>query len=88
MQNGLCPKCSSGEVYYSDATGSEHGLHDAPLVNLYKDRKWVPDISMLELAYYLCQSCGYLDMYVRDTDQLSKLGECTNWRKVERSIST
>lgn len=88
MQNGICPKCDSKEVYCSDASGIQHGLsinRSSPLVQIFKENKWIPDVSMLELNYYLCRSCRYFEMYVRDIDQLSKLGDCTNWRKVERN---
>jgi hypothetical protein len=86
VRSGICQKCSSDKVYYSDAKGMEHGItvdSSSPLVRLYKDNRWVPDIWLLEMAHYLCQSCGYFESYVLDVDQLSKLDECTNWRRLK-----
>ncbi len=91
MRDGVCPKCSSEEVYYSDATGMEHGVsidRSSPYVRLYKDAKWAPDVWMLELSYYLCRSCGYFETYVRDPGELSKLDVSTNWRRVGRGAPT
>lgn len=85
MRDGVCPKCASAEVYYSDAGGATHALSaggGAPLVRLYRDAKWLPDVWMLETAHYLCRSCGYFETYVRDAAELSKLDDCTNWRRV------
>jgi predicted nucleic-acid-binding Zn-ribbon protein len=89
MRDGSCPKCASGEIYYSDATGQAHGIsvdRSQPYVRLYKDARWVPDVWMLELSYYVCRSCGYLETYVRDARELSKLDECTNWHRVDRHL--
>ncbi len=85
MQNGICPKCSSQEVYHSDATGETHGVsvdRSQPFVRLYKDAKWIPDVWMIELSYYVCRSCGFFETYVRDVSELSRLDACTNWRWV------
>jgi predicted nucleic-acid-binding Zn-ribbon protein len=86
VQNGVCPKCSSREVYHSDATGEAHGVSVArsqPYMRLYKDARWVPDVWMIELSYYVCRFCGYFETYVRDVGELSRLDACTNWRRVD-----
>ncbi len=86
MQNGVCPKCASREVYYSDATGETHGIsvdRSQPYVRLYKDATWMPDVWMIALSYYLCRSCGYFETYVRDVGELSRLDACTNWQRVD-----
>lgn len=85
MKNGHCPKCASQEVYYSDAQGVQHGFTDAARMRIFKDKKWVPDIAVLEMAYYVCQSCGYCETYVLKLAELAKLTDCTNWRKVGAS---
>jgi hypothetical protein len=86
VRSGICQKCTSEKVYYSDAKGLEHGItvdSSSPFVRLYKDTRWVPDIWLLQMAHYVCQSCGYFETYVLDVEQLSKLDECTNWRKLK-----
>ena len=82
MQNGICPKCSSPEVYYSAAKGGQHGLNETSYVRIFKEKKWVPDITLLEFAYYLCRGCGYFEMYAQDLEKLAALEDCSNWRKV------
>lgn len=85
MQNGTCPKCSSDQVYISDASGAQTAISTYPLVKIYKENKWVPDITMLELNYYVCRSCGHFEMGIRDIGELEKLDDCTNWRKIDRT---
>jgi predicted nucleic-acid-binding Zn-ribbon protein len=85
VRDGQCPKCSSQEVYSSLARGAQAGLSTdggQPLLRIYKDKRFIPDISLLEMACYVCRDCGYFEMYVRDTSQLSRLDDCTNWQKV------
>lgn len=86
MRNGICPKCSSDQVYLSDASAAQTAVSTYPLLKIYKENKWVPDIAMLEFNYYVCGSCGHFEMSVRDVGQLSKLDDCTNWRKIERTL--
>jgi predicted nucleic-acid-binding Zn-ribbon protein len=88
MREGRCPKCASEQIYYSNAKGAQSGLSTdsgQPLLRIYKDNRFIPDISLLEMDYYLCRQCGYLEMYVRDISQLAKLDDCTNWQKVNKA---
>lgn len=88
MRNGICVKCSAKTVYFSNAKGVHNGLKTGdggPYLNIYKDNKWIPDIDFLEMSYYVCQTCGYFEMYARDLDALTKLDDCDNWKKVETS---
>jgi predicted nucleic-acid-binding Zn-ribbon protein len=86
MRNGLCPKCGSEEVYLADAnppgllTGDGH-----PLLRIYKDKGFWPDVVIAEMNVYVCRACGFLEMYARDIDKLSKLIDCTNWHRVRRN---
>jgi hypothetical protein len=85
MRSGICPKCNSNEIYYSDAKGVQSAITTGSgslLVRLYKDNKWVPDIWLLPLECYLCKECGYFESYVMNAEELSKLDESTNWRKL------
>ena len=86
MQNGICSKCGTKSVYFSNAGGAQNGLKTgdgSPLLNIYKDEKWFPSITLLNTNYYVCQNCGYFEIYIRDISELSKLDDCTNWQKVE-----
>ena len=84
MKNGRCPKCESHEIYHSDAGGAQRGLHveSGPFLNIYKDKKFMPDIDLLEMHYYVCQQCGYFEMYVKEMNKLGKLSDSTNWHRV------
>ena len=86
MQNGLCIKCNTKNVYHSNAKGSQSGLKTdsgSPLLNIFKENRFIPDIDLLEMDYYVCQSCGYFVMFVRDLSKLAKLDNCDNWKKLE-----
>jgi predicted nucleic-acid-binding Zn-ribbon protein len=86
MLGGTCPKCASEEVYYNDAKGSQSGLSTdggQPLLRVYKDKRFMPDIALLEMNCYVCRACGYFEMYVQDVAQLSKLDDCTNWSRIK-----
>lgn len=85
MKNGICPKCTSTEVYRSKTkTGLEYGLvaDKSPLLlNIYKDKGWWPDVNLLYMDHFVCRACGYFEMYVQDIAKLAKLEDCTNWVK-------
>ncbi len=86
MRNGICLKCSNKNVYLSTATGIQSGLKTGdgqPLLNIYKENRFIPDVDCLEMDYYVCRTCGFFEMYVRDTSRLAKLDDCTNWTKLE-----
>jgi len=85
MQNGECPRCHTRTVYRSIATNTQGGLttgDGSPLIRIYKENRWVPDIDLLTLTVYLCRSCGYVETYVSDLGRLEKLDDCTNWSPV------
>ena len=86
MQNGICLKCHTKNVYLSNAKGLQSGLKTGdgqPLLNIYKENRFIPDIDYLEMNHYICRNCGYFEMYVRDVAKLSKLDDCSNWVKIE-----
>lgn len=85
MTNGFCPKCNNETIFYSNAEGVEAGVatgNSSPFLRIYKDNSWTPDISLLQLEYYVCQTCGYFESHVHDVEELSKLDDSTNWRKI------
>lgn len=86
MKLGICPKCSSEKVYYSDTTGVKAGVSvsgKASFMHLFKYDFWRPESVNLQMAFYICQSCGYFESYVIDTEQLSKLDNTDNWKRVK-----
>jgi predicted nucleic-acid-binding Zn-ribbon protein len=87
MRDGLCPKCASEEVYLADAQPPGLLTGDSqPFLRIYKDKGFWPDVVIAEMNIYVCRTCGFSEMYVRDTDKLVKLEDCTNWRKVTRRV--
>jgi predicted nucleic-acid-binding Zn-ribbon protein len=82
MLNGQCPKCSSSEVYCADKRGTQQGITDPSLISIVTDKKWIPDVAMVAMAYYLCRNCGYFEQYALDLAKLTALDGCSNWRKV------
>ena len=86
MNHDVCAKCSAETVYCSDAKGSQNGLktdNSEPLLNIYKDNKWIPDVHFCRMIYYVCRTCGYFEMFVLDLSVLEKLDDCDNWKKIE-----
>ena len=86
MKNGSCIKCSAKTVYHSDDKYPKSGLKTDsgyPFLAIYKENKWIPDIHSSQMSSYVCQSCGYLEMFVRNLDVLEKLDDCDNWKKIE-----
>jgi hypothetical protein len=87
MKNGRCPKCGKSEVYHSDAQGIQRGLmtgDGSPYLHLFKD-KFVPDVTLLPMEYYVCRECGCFEMYVKEVGNLYKLEDSSNWHKVKPS---
>jgi hypothetical protein len=86
MRNGSCIKCSAETVYFSNAMNLKNGLltdSGYPRLNIYKDNKWIPDIDSSQMNSYVCRTCGYFEMFVRDLSILTKLDDCDNWQKLE-----
>jgi hypothetical protein len=82
MYQGQCPKCSSSAVYCADKKRTQPGLTDPSYIKILTDKKWVPDVAIVEMTYYLCQDCGYFEQYALDLEKLAALDGCSNWRKV------
>lgn len=88
MRNGVCPKCGSKKVYHCDANGTQSGVttgNGSISVRLYKENNWIPDIQTAKTSHYLCQNCGYLESYVTNVTELSKLDDFDNWKLLNPS---
>ncbi len=84
MKSGSCVKCSAKTVYYSDQKYPNNGLKTDsgyPFLSICKDNKWIPDIHSSQMISFVCKTCGYFEMHVRDLDVLEKLDDCDNWKK-------
>jgi hypothetical protein len=81
VRNASQPLC-----FFSDIKGLQAPIqasNGALLLNIYKDGKWVPEISMMAIEVYVCQNCGYLEFYAHEADEPEKLTDSSNWRKVK-----
>lgn len=88
MKNGLCVKCGAKTVYYSDEKYPKSGLKTDsgyPYLNIQKENRWIPDIHHSQMVCYVCRTCGYFEMFVRDLSILEKLDDCDNWKKIEEN---
>lgn len=86
MRNGSCVKCSAETVFVAIGKGGQIGLktdRSEPFLNIYKDNKWIPDINLCRMDYYVCRNCGYFEMFVNELNLLEKLNDCDNWKKIE-----
>jgi predicted nucleic-acid-binding Zn-ribbon protein len=87
MRDGVCPKCASEEVYYADTQPSGMLAGEGqPLLRIYKDKSFWPDVTLVEMNIYVCRACGYVEMHATDTGKLEKLADATNWHKVWRKV--
>ncbi len=86
MHNGICPKCSSEQVYNAPAESTTTGMgtSEGLLYLQILNANWLSTVTQVRLSSYVCQSCGYIEMYVDDAEALSKLEASANWRKVDR----
>ncbi len=61
MKNGICPKCSSEEIYID--SNNRHGIG-----------KPIQEFSA-QTHYYCCTDCGYIEIYAQTGYDLSKAKE-------------
>jgi hypothetical protein len=73
MRNGQCPQCGSSTVF-SLANGVVPGGRDRVYIHL--DGYYVP----VDVASYLCTTCGHFENYITDTNKLSAVAQ--KWQKV------
>ena len=75
LPEGTCPKCGSTEIFVDD-----RGLVDASggitVLNLHD--MWHG--SKAAINTYLCSACGYLELFLADTDRLPDI--VRTWRRI------
>lgn len=91
MKKGICPKCNPAEIYYAYAKSSlDAGVRADSgqlLLNIHKKtNKLFDEFNLYYLENYLCRDCGYLENYVQDLSELSRLETCSNWQKLPTEI--
>ncbi len=60
MKKGTCPKCGTKEVHVVSNTASEVAI----AINF---------LNTAFLNYYVCTGCGYVELFVKDTENLPKI---------------
>ncbi len=74
MKSGICPKCSSDEVY----SGADIPLKKGPFAS-----NSIP-VSLSSVAArdnYVCISCGYVESYIGEADRLAEIAR--KWVRVK-----
>ena len=80
MNAGICPKCSSLEIYHGVATDGEGlsaGSYTA-LVELHAGKEQ----ATLWIDTYICRACGYMELFVANQASLALLPQADGWVKV------
>lgn len=81
MKNGICPKCSSAEIYVSNS----------PYPDSIFVKSNTPSIETFTTSAYVCLDCGHLEMYVSETSVAlfgkgkslkESIPASSNWEKV------
>ena len=74
MKTGVCPKCSSTEVF----SGADIALKKGPFgSNAIPIRL----TSIAALDNYVCTSCGYVESYIGDLGKLTEISQ--KWDNAE-----
>jgi len=74
LKSGICPKCSSDEVY----SGAEIPLKKGPFAS-----NSIP-VSLASVAArdnYVCIRCGYVESFISEADRLSEIAK--KWVRVK-----
>lgn len=71
MQDGICPKCSSDEVY-DDSNKSVFGRGKRDALN-------ISTFSAGIVRNYVCIDCGYIESYLEKEDKRNAIRE--NWNR-------
>ncbi|MFZ0613973.1 MAG: hypothetical protein WAM73_17160 [Desulfobacterales bacterium] len=78
MKSGICPKCSSDEVY----SGADIPLKKGPFAS-----NSIP-VSLASVAArdnYVCIRCGYVESYVSEADRLAEIAK--KWVRVKAAAA-
>ena len=76
MKNGTCPYCKANTVF-KKRQGISFSSDSGFYVAIAKD--WVIK-SISEVDYYLCTTCGHMEIYVDDKDKLAAVAK--DWERV------
>jgi predicted nucleic-acid-binding Zn-ribbon protein len=76
MQDGVCPKCGSDEIYSNQEIGpvnSVYGVQAIPVRGAVRTE-------FARLVSYVCAECGYAESYVRGSQSIAQI--VRHWKKV------
>ena len=74
MKTGICPKCSSREVYSGAGVALKKGPFGSNSIP-------IGITSIAALDNLVCVECGYVESYVSDPDKLAEISR--KWARVE-----
>jgi len=77
MQDGICPKCGSHDVY----SDYDHPKHPQPDTTTVKIGQFTEPVTFSD--NYVCIDCGYTESYVTDPNRLKDIA--SSWIKVGSS---
>ena len=66
MKTGICPKCTSNEVFSGAGIVLKKGPFGSNAIPIGLT-------SIAALDNYVCTSCGYVESYISDSDKLTEI---------------
>lgn len=76
MREGVCPKCSSHDVYTNQEIGTVESVYGVQAIPV----KGVARTEFARLITYVCAGCGYAESYVRGSQSIAQI--VRHWKKV------
>ena len=76
MRDGVCPKCGSADVRFSDNVTKPSSIFPLGQIQGLANQ-W-----LAIQDHYVCVQCGYVESYISDTVQLVEIAH--KWRKVNK----
>jgi hypothetical protein len=74
LKSGICPKCSSHEVFSGAGIALKKGPFGSNSIPIGLT-------SMAALDNFVCAACGYVESYISDAGKLAELSR--KWGKIE-----
>ena len=71
MRSGTCPKCGTEDVYFLE--GQTHR-------STLEHRGWA---DLTNTTDYVCGNCGYVEEYLRTSEDMEKVRQ--RWQRVDRN---
>lgn len=81
MNDGICPKCNSTEIYRGASTegeGLSAGSYNS-LIEVVTEKTQ----TTLWIETYICRACGYVEMRVANRQDLAVLPQAEGWEKIK-----